>query len=224
MFKKVVIILGIMLLVITTPWFQRILSKDILIAIVILIQTIGLSLYINGLGSKTIGLWSFIAILMLSIFLLSTQFDKSLVNHSNLELAYLQQRSNYHKIGTILHNKYTLSLFKYQRNFFTNLDFNQFFFGGQPRFRPYALDFSKFPIFYLPFFLYGIFWLLTFKAKLIINFMACLLCILLFTAFVNPSFKLGPYVMLPIITSLVFTGFYQPLKSLLKVLKNQKYD
>lgn len=226
MLKKIVMILGIVVLAITTPWFQRILSKDIFIAIIILVQTIGLFLYINGLGSKTIGLCSFIAILMLSIFLLSTQFDKGLINHSKLDLVYLKQRSNYypHERGVIIHNKYTLSLFKLQRNFFSNIDFNQFFFGGRPRFRPFALDFPKLPIFYLPFFLYGIFSLLTFKPKLFVSFIAFSLFILLITAFINPSFELGPYVMLPIITSLVFTGFYQFLTFLLKLLKKQKHD
>lgn len=211
MFKKALAILAVLLVIIfITPWFQKILAADKIIAIILFIETYGLSLYLTNPDFKKVAIFTFSGLLILSTFLVITQFDKNLVNHSNLDLAYLQQRRSYYpyKLGSFFHNQYTLSIFYYQRNFFTNLDFNQFFFGGQPRLRPYALDFEKFPILYLPFFLYGIILLFS-KRKLFVRFVTFTTFILIFAAFANPSFQLGPYIIFPIITSLVFMGLYQ---------------
>lgn len=219
--KKIPVLGGIILLALTNNWFHKIFSQNITIAIILLVITIGLSFRINNAVSNRMTPIFFVLLLIIDIFIILTNFDQNLITHSNLELAYLQQRETYypHQIGKLFHNQLMLALFKYERNLFTNFDLNQFFFGGHPRLRSYALDFEKFPIYYLPFFLYGIIWLFAKDRRLSKLYFIFTIIILILTAFLNPSYYLGPITLYPILSSFIFVGFYQ---SFIQVFNNIK--
>lgn len=189
-------------------------EKSILIASILILITLGLTLGQLKLIPNKIVAATYCSLIVLALFFLLANFDKNLIYPSSLDRAINQHRQNYYpyRLGEVIHNNYSLGIFKYERNIFTNLSLNQYFFSGQPRLRAYALDFDKFYTFYLPFFLTGLIWLFLKENKQFTIFLTVQLLILGLVAFTDPVNNLGPLPLYPSLTSLIALGFYKYLK------------
>jgi hypothetical protein len=103
----------------------------------------------------------------------------------------------------------------------TNLDFNQFFSGGRPRLRPYALDFEKYPLADIIFFIYGLWWVVKYRQKIFLLLAGFIGIILLITSFVTPNYLLGPYSLYPLVGSIICAGLYQLIIKVREIFKKR---
>lgn len=209
-YKFLVFVIAI-LINITSPWLLRILKEEIINGVVIFLLSIGIALGLAQIISRK---KLFLALTMLVVFTAMfsfKHFDKEIFKPNALEAHIIKVRQGYYqsRFGPWFHNSVTLSFYKIQRNFFSNINYNQFFFGGAPRFRSYALDFEKYPLVYLGFFLYGLFALLRLEKKLLTSFLAFSFLVLLILAVASPSIMLGLYPLYPLMTSIIVLGAYK---------------
>ncbi len=207
--SKIILILPV-LMALFSAWTLRIFQQNQLLAILQVILAVLLFLMLFSRLPKIFNLFISLCLIINCLFFVVAHFDQDLTQISALEKNDLAIRQNYypHRLGNFFHNDYTLGFYKLERNFFTNLDFNQFFFGGAPRYRPYALDFDKFPLIYLPFFIFGAYQLMKKAGEQKIAISAILL-VLIIGGFGNPDYILGIYPLYPIILAISSFGVYK---------------
>lgn len=197
------------------PWFWRISSSSIILALIILTAAIVLSAALTFRYQKLFILASVILI-GLSIYLVVFDFDRNLLTSSGIEKAALETRVSYypHHLGKILHNNYTLTAYKIERNFITNLSFSQFFFDGKPRLRGYAYDYPKLTPSYLAFFILGVIFIYPMRVSRI--YVALVFIVLLILSLFNPNSGLGPIPLLSMIVATSVNGLVRSLSILAK--------
>lgn len=176
-------------IVLSNYWFWRILKHNFLVALLLLLIT-----FLLFISIKRYNLLIFAAITIASILvliLIRSDFDKTLFLHTEEEIHSLNQRRSYYpkNIGAIFQNKFNLSLYKFKRNIFANLDLNMYFFANHPRERGNISDFEKFSPFLIPAFIIGM--LLNIKNKNQILLFYFLLSLLISGVFSINSY-LGP--------------------------------
>ncbi len=215
------LIVIVVLISFTSEWLFVVFKKEPIIAVVLFTLSIGLSFELARLGTKWLRGFCLVGLIMFSVLFTYTHLAKEIFKPSVLDINIIETRQSYYPyhLGKLIHNKYTLFFYKIQRNFLTNISFNQFFFGGEPRFRPYALDFEKYSLFYLIFFLYGLFCILRLQKKIIKFFLVYLFVILLILVFADPGFDLGLYPLYPIITAILSFGIYNLTINLNRIRK-----
>lgn len=174
-------------IVLSNYWFWRILKHNFLVALLLLLITFLLFITIK----KRYYLLIFATITIASILvliLIRSDFDKTLFLHTQEEIHSLNQRRSYYpkNIGAIFQNKFNLSLYKFKRNIFANLDLNMYFFANHPRERGNISDFEKFSPFLIPAFIIGM--LLSIKNKNQI-----LLSYFLFSLLISGIFSINSY-------------------------------
>lgn len=221
---KLALLVSIVIIVsFTSPWFYRIIKEEIVVGIILVVLSVILLLIISNKLTEKIVIWGYAIFISFTILFTYYNFDTHLFTANALDVHINKVRQSYYfnRFGPWIHNNQTLTFYKYQRNFFTNMNFNQFFFGGEPRFRPYALDFEKYSVFYLPFFLFGIFFLIKDGGRIGNNFAIFLVLVLLIIAFASPNLMLGLYPLYPIITALISLGIY---KLIIIFLRGRRYD
>lgn len=198
------------LLAFFSAWTFKIFQDNKLLTIFQIILAILLFLTLSSKLSKKFNLIICFALIINCLFFVITHFDPDLTQISALEKSYITTRQNYypHGLGKYIHNNYSLSFYRIERNFFTNLDFNQFFFGGAPRFRSYALDFDKFPLLFLPFFIFGVYKLMK-KVKQEKIIAGTILIGLIICSLGNPDYIVGIYPLYPIILAITSFGIYK---------------
>lgn len=211
--------------VITTPWTWKILNNNILICLLlILIAYIFLKLLlIKRIIIELIILFG-LAFLVVSVINLQLGFDQQLDKLDVNEEVKLNERHRYYAkdLGAFFLNKYSLNyyknynpyFYKFQRNFFSVLDSNLYFFASHPRERAGINEFVKFPSLYLVFFILGIIYSLKLRSLLVIVY---LLVAALINGFLSPAFELGPILFFPFVTALTALGVIYSI-SLLKFL------
>ncbi|MDO8429244.1 MAG: hypothetical protein Q7S88_01315 [Candidatus Daviesbacteria bacterium] len=195
-------------LTVSSPFFKR-LTEEVIFSGIIIILSLGVALGLTFNFKKILFLSSFLLVLF-SLWFGVNHFDKKLVTVSPLERLALKERQNYFypKAAKILFSESTLTLYKYNRNLFTNLDFNQFFFAGRPRYRDFALDFPKFQPYLLPFLIIGLILIIKRGLKL---FLLTSVLVLLLVAVSDPSFTLGPLPIYPLITGVISLGVFKSI-------------
>lgn len=193
------------LIIFSSPWFWKILNNNIFVAAFLLVITLGLFILLNVRKNKILLLTAIILSIILSLFLIKFGFDKSLFTKTTEETSILNQRRSYYPatIGSIFQNKVSLSLNSYTRNFFDNLDPNEYFFAGHPRERSGISEYEKFSPLLIPFLLIGILWGIKSGNKLLlISSMGTAVI----SGFIDQNFYLGPILFFPIICVLIATG------------------
>lgn len=209
--RFILFVVLILIVNLTSPWFIRVASEDYFVGVVLLLITSVIFFALIDWVSQKVGLIAFVVLIVLAIVFSYNNFERGLMNPSALEIHNTTTRQGYYfnRFGPWIHNKYTLGVYKYQRNFFTNLGFNQYFFGGEPRFRPFALDFAKYPLIDLLFFIIGLLFLLKLKKQKIFVFLGFSVVVLLIVSIANPSYMLGLYPLYPLVTSVIMLGVYK---------------
>lgn len=148
-------------------------------------------------------------------------FDESIFRNSALDIQQLNKRHEYFAkgLGKIYTNRFSLSLYKdfsvplykLQRNFFSNLDINLYFFASHPRERAGVEEFNKYWPVFLPFFTAGLLFVVyKRKSKIIIY----ILIISLISAFISPFYNLGPILFFPVMNVITTVGILLGLKKI----------
>ena len=145
----------LLFLSLANPWFWRILNLNIFVAVLIIIISFSLfSLLSRHKFSLKYFIVTLIIFVTLSIIGIKLGYDQDLRKLQIDEGVKLNQRNKYYaqELGTLFLNRYVLNyyqnynpyLYKFQRNFFSALDPNLYFFASHPRERAGINEFEKF--------------------------------------------------------------------------------
>jgi hypothetical protein len=212
--KSVILALILVVVNLTTFWIYRIFSQEFLIGIILIIISFWILFVLNNKVSRKVFLLGIFGFLLLTFFIVFSNFDQNLLAVAPIDKDAMTIRQSYYrtKVAQIVENRVTLFSFKYEKNIFTNLSFNQFFFGGAPRYRSFALDFEKYPLIDLVFFLYGLFILMKINFAYKKGFIILTTVTLLLLGFLNTNYNLGPAPLYPLITAVIALGVYEILE------------
>lgn len=226
---KRLILLGIVFL---NFWIWKIIVENINIAIIITILTFLLFQILTGKNFKVLSL-TFIIVLfsILSFQILKTGFDKKIQTLKAEDNIKLNERHLYYsqELGNLFLNRkvlnfyrnYSLSLYKYEQNLFSNLDLNLYFFASHPRERADVAEFEKFPMLFLPFFIIGTILLIYWGSNWAFIY---LILASSMSAFITSVYPLGPILFFPFVSVSIAIGIIYVLGRIkvLKINTNEK--
>lgn len=198
-------------------WIWKIFSSNIPLALVIFVTSVLLHLYFFNKGVKTLVL--FLAFFLTVLFYqvtLSYSYDPAYLDNDEQRIQS-QRFKEYPPIHLQILNRHVwikaenffekrgefLVYTRITQNFIDNLDINRYFFGGYPRQKPERIDFEKFPVTFLPFFIIGFF--IIFNKKNIWIFLLILLAVS-FSAYLGNKNKLGLFAAFPFFVLLIVLG------------------
>ncbi len=197
-----------------TPWFWKLFKINPLILLLLIVFNFML-LYITFKSpKKIIKIATFVLFLLLIFYNLQKGFDKGIWTiNQNQALEQNRRHSFYaaslgkiytNKIGLLYYTKISDPLTRLQKNLFSNLEINLYFFASHPRERTDANEFEKYSFLLLPFFLIGIFYMVK---KNILSLELFFLAAILISAFININYVLGPILFFPLINTVITLGF-----------------
>ena len=200
--------LFLFLVIIISPWTWVIADTSLIIFIVLIITSVLIyrSLYLNELSNlynKTV-----ICLFLIAYFhLITNSFDKSLIEIYKKGTPLISKRQEYfsRELGKIYRNRYGIFyfnkiepvLFKYLNNISYAIDLQTYFLPINENAK------SKYPIYFIPFLLVGLFYIIEKPKKLF--FITTILSILLL-GFINTRNSIGPMLLYPIIGSIISLG------------------
>lgn len=201
-------------IVFTTPWAWKILNYNVFLCLIlILITAIFLKLLFSNKFNVILTLILCLAFLIVTVINLQIGFDQDLRKLNVNEKVQLNERHRYYagELGIIFLNRFSLNyyknynpyFYKFQRNFFSVLDLNLYFFASHPREREGISEFEKFHSLYLIFFVVGIIYSFRLRPLLV---MLYLLAAGLVSGLISPTFELGPVLFFPFVATLTILG------------------
>jgi|SRR3989344_2579969 len=200
-------------------WIWRILREDLILGILLLILSFLLFIVVSSKFFMSQQIAIIFLIIIISSLTLKVGFDKNIFITSPEEQLQQNFRHGLYSIelGQLFTNKYGQNYYKYfsgpinklQRNFFSNLDFNLYFFASHPRERGTG-EFEKYYWIFLPFFILGLFLALLFYLRLGLYFIA----IAIISTFLSPAYSLGPVLFFPLINVVLALGLIYCIKIL----------
>lgn len=222
--KDVLIIIFIFF---TTPWTWKILNDNVFLCLLlILITAIFVKLLLINKFCAILILILCCAFLVASVINLQLGFDQDFHKLNVNEKVQLDERHKYYarELGELFLNKYALNyyknynpfFYKFQRNVFSVLDPNLYFFASHPRERAGINEFEKFPSVYLFLFIFGILYIL--QKRQLIAVVTYLLVAVFISGFIAPAFILGPILLFPFISTIISLGLIYFLNIFLKII------
>ena len=200
-------------------WFWRMVRFDLLVAVLSLGLSVILSLSVFGLLSKFSNKVLLTLFLLVSAISLYNGSDRGLFLTQPLENDLIERRHEYlakelgkvyrNRVGLYYHKKLIPVIFRLQKNFFSNLDINLYFFTSHTRERVGVDEFSKFPFIFLPFASLGLIKVFWEKNKLVLVYF---ILAALVSTFLHPTYNLGPVLFFPLINLLFFKGLLVIIK------------
>ncbi len=195
-------------------WIWKIIGVNIVIGLTLIILSI---LLLNTTLSVKVGRNLVIVIVVLtlavSFYNVKYGFDRTLFTKEPVERLLEQKRHGYlsknlgnlftNKLSLNYYSKLSLPLSKIQKNAFSALDPNLYFFASHPRERKGIDDFEKYSFILFPIFLIGL--LKVLKEKYIVLGIYFLWAFLM-TALISARYALGPVLYFPIINVVLLYG------------------
>lgn len=214
----------VLLTIAVNYWIWRIIFLDPLLAIILSLLTLFLYLIFLNIN---LTLWIGVLLFVFASFLnLKSGLDVNLRSDNRGEIK-LNERHFYYSeyLGKLYENKvstyiYNLlpTLYKFEKNVFSSLDLNLYFFASHPRERVGIEEFKKYPYLFTPFFLIGYVFLIIKKTKIVLIY---LVTAALINGFISPNYKLGPVLFFPLINMFIAFGIVIAFSKVAKFLKLQ---
>ncbi|MBU1032148.1 hypothetical protein KKE03_04495 [Patescibacteria group bacterium] len=216
------------LVIILNPWWWVIIQRDLGVGLLVFVLSI--SLFIYFWQNKSRKLFLLLLTLTAVIFFVSIReaFDESIFRNSALDIQQYNKRHEFyaHDLGKIYKNRFSLTYFKnfnfplakLQRNFFSNLDPNLYFFASHPRERLGVDEFKKYSPIFLPFFLIGAFYSIYI---LFPNLLIYTVFVSLLSSIISPKYNLGPILFFALINFMISIGIIISIKKILKYLEKK---
>lgn len=190
-------------------WSWEIFSKNFYLFILIFFA----SLFCYLSLTKPAKLYSYIFLSSL-VFVLFVQYQTTnkteIFSLSPIEQYQLEIRRDYYPttggidLARTQENKAGYLFYKFQQNFFRNIDLNLFFFGNHPRERVGIREFEKFSFLFLPFFFVG---LISAIKKYNLYILTGLIVAIIGLSMIGQKNDLGPFVLMPFFVSVISLGF-----------------
>lgn len=207
-------LLLILVITLLSSWTWVIFSINIFVYLALFLLSFLTFIFLAGhhllLPPKILKVIFLVALIFISAYSMLVSFDRQLFSTSKLQSVQIKDRKEFYasELGSLYRNKYGIYYFdkvrpsvnKYINNIAALVDINGLFLIG---FGENQLQ-TRFPIFFLPFMVIGLFIFLSKinkQAILIISF------IFLTTGFLNTENSLGPLLIYPIVVSSIGMGF-----------------
>lgn len=201
------------IVIILNPWWWIIIQRNFWIGLLVFVLSLVVFTYFRQIKSRK--LFFLLLTLTTLVFFIAVRedFDESILRNSALDIQQYNKRHEFyaHGLGKIYTNKFSLNYFenfnfpltKLQRNFFSNLDPNLYFFASHPRERTGVEEFEKYPAVFLPFFIIGVLYSIYILPP---NLLVYLILILLMSSIISSKYNLGPVLFFPVIIYMITTG------------------
>lgn len=211
----------ILILLLLTPWTWYLFQKDFIITLLLIgLSSVLLKATLNYPKPSFINNTALVVLfLIIALLVLVKGFDKEIWITSPVEIAPQLKRHNFYaeafgqlyrnRIGIYYYKNISPPLFKIQRNLFSNMDINLYFFASHPRERGGLIEFEKYPYIFLPIFLYGVSVVIK-QRKFILGFY--LIAAILISSFISSNYLLGPILFFPLMNVILIVGFISLLK------------
>ncbi len=167
----------------------------------------------------------FILFTLTSFMMIRSGSDKGLLSPTPEDQIKLNDRHFYYakELDKLFLNRkvlnyyknYSLPVYKFEGNLFSNLDFNLYFFSSHPRERAGIGEFEKYSPLFLPFFILG---MLLMIYRVSIWAAGYLIVSVFVSAFISPTYELGPILFFPLINICITLGLIYSL-NFIKILK-----
>ncbi len=206
------------------PWIWKIISGNLLLALLLIFLSLSLYLAISLKESnRRYFLLTAVLVIPVSALVFLSAYDRNLFIPSSEEILRQDSKHMYfshnlgkmylNKAGLYFHQNLDLPFYKLQSNFFSNLDPNLYFFAGHPRERAGFGDFEKYLFLSLPFFIAGIVIALQKKLKVIAGYFIAAAAI---GALIRPDYIFGPVLFFPLINTFISLGVLNALSLIRK--------
>lgn len=208
------------LLVMTVnPWLWIIFQNNLIVGLLVFVLSLAVYIYFWQIKSTKILL--LVIMLTTAVFFLAVKeaFDESIFRNSALDIQQLTRRHEFfanglgkaytNRISLTYFKDFSIPLYKLERNFFSNLDLNLYFFASHPRERIGLEEFEKYLPIFIPFFLLGFFYIIY---KPFVKFFLYLLFISLISTVISPYYNMGPILFFPIFSVIITIGLLLSLK------------
>lgn len=218
-----------LLVILLSPWWWIILQRNLLVGLLIAVLSFVLFIYFWLIRSGKV----FIILVILTIVIVSIitreAFDESIFRNSSLDVQQINKRHEFYanNLGKIYTNRfsliffkeYSLPIYKLQKNLFSNLDTNLYFFASHPRERAGVEEFKKYSPIFLPFFLIGFLYLLYVP---LLGILIYSVPILFLYSIISPGYELGPLLFFPVINFFITIGIILSIKKIKEIIKRRK--
>lgn len=208
--QKVYILLGVIFL---NFWIWKIIREDPVIAILLITLTFLLFQLLIGRVFKILVLIIIVLFSILSFIMLRSDFDRSIQTFTPEDEVKLNDRHFYYarELGGLFLNRkvlnyyknYSLPVYKFEHNLFSNLDLNLYFFASHPRERAGAAEFEKYSFIFLPIFIIGVILLIYERSIWAAGYLVAATIV---SAFVTSNYTLGPILFFPLINVIITLG------------------
>lgn len=201
-------LLTLLLTIAVSYWFWRLIFFDLLIAVTLFLLTIFLHRYIFYKSNLKIVILLFV---IASVLTLQSGFDTSFKS-ANKEIKLNERHKYYYeyfgklyanRIGTYVYNNILPIWNKFEKNAFSPLDLNLYFFNSHPRERAGVEEFKKYSFLFIPFFLLGLVSLITKRTKAILVYLGAAA---LTSGFIASNYRLGPVLFFPLMNLFIAYG------------------
>lgn len=211
-------------------WIWKVIGVDIIIGLnLIILSFLLLNTTILVKPRKSVVILIITLTLAISFYNLNFGFDHTIFTKEPVERLLEQKRHGYlsknlgyfftNKLSLNYYSRLSLPLSKIQKNAFSSLDPNLYFFAGHPRERKGIDEFEKYSFILFPIFLIGL--LKVLKEKYLV-FGIYFLSVFLITGFISAQYELGPVLYFPIINVTLLYGVIS-LFQLVKKYEKLKY-
>ncbi len=204
----------LLLVLVLTPWFWFIVKVNPLILLVLVIFNFLLLFSLIKLSGRIINAIVAALFAILILFNLQQGFDKSISAQSIDQNISQNKRHGYYSasLGKLYTNKISIYYYtkisrpftKLQKNLFSTLDLNLYFFGSSPRERTDVSEFEKYSFLMMPFFLVGIYAVVK---KRMLSVKLYFIAAILASSVINANYLLGPVLFFPLINTVITLGF-----------------
>lgn len=216
------------LVIILNPWWWVIIQRNFWVGLLVFALSFVVFIYFWQIKSRK--LFLLLIALTMALFSITAReaFDESIFRNSALDTQQYNKRHEFYAngLGKIYTNRFSLAYFKeynfpfikLQRNFFTNLDPNLYFFASHPRERLGIEEFKKYSPIFLPFFLTGALYSIYI---LLPNLLIYAISVSLLSSIISPKYNLGPILFFPLINFMITIGIILSIKRLLRYLEKK---
>ncbi|OGM28703.1 hypothetical protein A3D84_05590 [Candidatus Woesebacteria bacterium RIFCSPHIGHO2_02_FULL_42_20] len=184
-------------------WIWRIFETSLILGLSCIIASVGLSNYLIN-NKRYLLILSSALLVIIGLFQIKKFDIRSFTGTSALERDFIDKRMRLYPSPRVAHwleqRPEAIAFYRFTDNSGEVLDFNYYFFANHPRERAAVTEYAKFPWFYLPPFLGGLY--LSLKQKRNLKFHLLFMFAVVVTAAVYPNEPVGFVLVFPFVVSL----------------------
>ncbi|MDP2860303.1 MAG: hypothetical protein Q8N98_01155 [bacterium] len=194
-------------IIVSSPWTWMIFSDSFFLGVLVFAASL---FFYRSLSKDKIGFLTIAFLSALLFFQYQTTEKKPLTYLSPAEQEFRQSRIGEYPASFSPFNRWiekrpeAIAVSNFGENFFESIDLNLYFFANHPRERAGVWEFEKLPFLFLPFFLYGLFLIVSSSRTLLLLLGG--ITPIIFTSIIGNTNPLGPFSLFPVFVAATAYG------------------